>query len=53
MSVHVVPVNDWLDHTVDDIDCACDPDVEWIDPESELPYPEGPLVIHKALDGRE
>lgn len=53
MSVHVVPVNDLREHTVEDFDCECDPTIEWIDPETELPYEDGPLVIHNSWDGRE
>ena len=37
----------------DGSDCWCEPETEWLDPETELPYADGPLVIHRAADGRE
>lgn len=54
MTVHVVPVDDWIDHVVDGdgAECPCCPDVQWIDPETGLPYPNGALVTHNAVDGR-
>ncbi len=51
---HVYPVDDWYEHQIDeDYECPCDPTVEWIDPQTELPYEDGPLVIHNAFDGRQ
>lgn len=52
MSVHTIPLNDEIEHE-HTFDCWCDPTVEWIDPDTDLPYPNGPLVIHYAHDGRE
>lgn len=52
MTIHVTPINDLRDH-IDSIDCWCDPGQEWIDEETGLPYADGPLVVHNALDGRE
>lgn len=50
MSVHVVPIDDLVDHPDDD--CVCGPDVEYIDPVTGLSHAE-PLVNHHSLDGRE
>ena len=46
MSVHVYPVN--RDHRIDDdAECWCHPDVEYIDPDTGVPWAgNGPLVIH-------
>lgn len=49
--IHVLPINDLRDHE-ESTYCWCEPRVEWLD-ESGLPYPDGPVVIHNALDGRE
>lgn len=35
------------------MDCACSPRVVWIDPDTNLPYPNGPMVIHNSYDCRE
>lgn len=54
MSMHVYPINDMQEHdTESNGDCACDPDVEWIDQETGLPYGDGPLVVHNAYDRRD
>jgi hypothetical protein len=53
MTVHVAPANDIVEHAVTGFDCICGPDVEYIDPETGSSYPDGPLVIHHSLDGRE
>lgn len=55
MSVHVYPVNDSEPHVLrdDGSECACDPDIQWIDPATDLPYPAGPLVTHNPFDGRD
>ena len=52
-AVHVVPVEDIVDHITDGSDCVCGPDFEYVDPETGVSYPSGPLVIHHSLDGRE
>ena len=44
MSLHVLPVNDWIDHE-EATTCLCEPRVEFVNGEM--------LVIHNALDGRE
>jgi len=43
-TVHVLPVNDLIEHETDD-DCVCGPDVEFVS--------GGKVVSHHALDGRE
>lgn len=35
------------------MDCWCEPEVEWVDEDTGLPYPNGPIVIHNAADSRE
>lgn len=54
MSVHTVPNNDEREHQLT-TDCWCEPCVEWIDPESGMPWESGlgPLVHHNAADCRE
>lgn len=51
--LHVYPVNDHIEHELVNDDCVCGPDVEWVDPDTDVTYPSGPLVIHCSLDGRE
>lgn len=51
MSIHVEPVNDLIAHLDDD--CPCGPDHEYFDPDTGAAYPDGPLVVHHSLDGRE
>jgi hypothetical protein len=43
-TVHVVPINDLVEH--EDDDCVCGPAVEFVPP-------NGWLVTHHSLDGRE
>lgn len=43
-TVHVLPVNDLIDHACDD-DCVCGPDTEFVE--------GGSIVTHHSLDGRE
>ena len=50
-SVHIVPLNDWIDHKMSGDECCCEPDVEWVDPESLMPYGR-PIITHHAIDGR-
>jgi hypothetical protein len=52
VTVHVKPINDAIPHD-DSAGCICGPDVEYIDPDTGCTYPNGPLVIHHSLDGRE
>jgi len=55
MTVHVYPVDDWIEHEVgvpaSECKCTCRPTVEWIDADG-VPY-DHPIVIHNAVDGRE
>lgn len=54
-TVHVYPIDDWIDHDIDctaaDCTCLCNPRIDYIDPDTGLPY-EDPIVIHNAIDGR-
>lgn len=54
-TVHVYPINDWIDHdtecTAADCTCLCNPRIDYIDPDTGLPY-EDPIVVHNAIDGR-
>ena len=52
MSVHVTPSDDKVQHLCS-LDCVCGPDVIWFDPETGEAFPNGPLVVHHSLDGRE
>lgn len=53
MSVHCVPLNDEREHVLS-ADCWCDGLVEWLDPETGLPWAAGSYrMIHMALDCRE
>ena len=52
MPTHVYPVGDVLNHKLVGTDCSCDPEVEYADPSSGMPYADGPLVIHKDVNGR-
>ena len=51
--VHVYPLNDLIEHDTDGGDCICGPDYEYIDPATGEAYPDGPVVTHHSLDGRE
>lgn len=53
MSWHVYPLNDEREHITTGTECWCDPKIEWIDLETNLPYGDGPLVVHNAQDCRE
>jgi hypothetical protein len=50
--VNVVPLQDSKQH-VHNSDCWCSPKVEWLNDETELPYENGPLVVHQSADNRE
>ena len=56
MTVHVYPIEDWIEHDIDspasECRCPCDPRIEWLDDETGEPLSE-PTVIHNAVDGRE
>lgn len=46
-TVHVVPVNDLIEHLDDN--CPCGPDVEHVPTDTG----DGWLIVHHSLDGRE
>lgn len=48
-TVHVIPVDDLIEHDTSGDDCVCGPDHELV-PTSDG---DGWLVIHNSLDGRE
>jgi len=52
--INCVPRNDERAHVLA-VDCWCQPRVEWLDPDTGLPWASGngPLVIHNAADCRE
>jgi hypothetical protein len=56
MTLHVYPLDDWIEHQVDceasECTCPCEPSIEFFDPETGEACSE-PLVIHHAVDGRE
>lgn len=53
MSVHVIPLNDEKPHEYT-TSCPCNPTVDWLDPETNLPWTNGSYrVIHNAFDCRE
>lgn len=56
MTIHVYPVNDWIEHQVDDpaseCECPCEPRIDYFDPETGEMYGE-PIVVHNAIDQRE
>ena len=48
MTIHICPTRDVAPHDLDSPgECACGPRVDWIDPTTELPYANGPLVVHE------
>jgi hypothetical protein len=53
VTIHVLPVNDLVEHDSDGGDCVCGPDYEYIDPATSESYSAGPIVVHHSLDGRE
>lgn len=51
---HVFPIDDWIEHKTegtepDGTGCQCEPTVLWIDPETGLAYPDGPVVVHNKV----
>lgn len=50
--INIIPMGDRLEHQ-QAADCWCEPTVEWIDEHTGLPHPNGPLVTHNSVDGRE
>lgn len=53
MTVHVYPVNDLVGHDTVGTDCVCGPTVTYVDDDTGAAYPDGPVVTHHSLDGRE
>lgn len=51
MTIHVYPLNDWIDHDAESGECLCEPQTEWLD-ENGLPMLE-PVIVHNAIDQRE
>lgn len=49
-TVHVLPVNDLIEHVDEGEDCPCGPDVEAVFREGGS---NGWLIKHHSLDGRE
>lgn len=40
---HIFPLNDYIEHNTDGLNCVCEPKIDWNDM----------LVIHNSADGRE
>jgi hypothetical protein len=51
-TIHVLPVNDLIEHYANGEDCPCGPTVEFVPPEDES-QEDGWLITHHSLDGRE
>lgn len=49
--IHIIPLDDRLPHD-HSAECLCDPSVECIHPEHNLPH-DTPVCIHNSFDGRE
>lgn len=51
MGVHVYPENEASLHEIEDDggECVCGPRIEWSNPKTGQPYPNGPLVVHHAM----
>jgi hypothetical protein len=49
MATHIFPRNEARSHKFEsDGTCNCDPLIEYIDPETGLPYVDAPLVVHQS-----
>lgn len=48
MAIHVLPMKTVEEHDLNE-NCSCDPDVTYIDKDTGLPYPNGPLIKHKMI----
>jgi hypothetical protein len=48
-TVHVLPVNDLIEHEDVGTECVCGPRVEHVEGEDG----DGWLIVHNSLDGRE
>jgi hypothetical protein len=49
--LHVVPINDLTAHDTTSDDCVCGPRQEFV--ENAVGGPDGWLIVHNSLDGRE
>lgn len=51
MSMHIYPHSEEDLHSVESLsDCQCEPEVLWLDPETDLPWTgNGPMVIHNGI----
>lgn len=49
-ALHVLPINDLIEHENEGADCLCGPTVELVNADDGT---VGTLVIHNSLDGRE
>lgn len=45
--MHVVPIDDLIEHTYADTDCICGPEIEIVEIGAPL------VIVHSSLDGRE
>ena len=50
--INIVPNNDEREH-FHNLECWCDPDVEWAHPETNEIHANGPLIVHNSADCRE
>lgn len=51
--IHIFPTAENALHTYDcTAPCVCNPDIEYLDPDTLLPYPRGPLVTHTCFTGK-
>lgn len=51
MALHVVPQTDIRPHVIEGVECPCDPDVGYLNPETGLPWNgNGPLVVHHCFE---
>ena len=51
-TVHVLPVDDLIEHEAQDDECPCGPTVEFV-PREDDDQEDGWLITHHSLDGRE
>jgi len=55
VTIHVYPLNDWIDHDVEteasECRCVCEPRIVYL-AEDGMPLSEA-IVIHNAVDGRD
>lgn len=46
--IHIVPIDDDRAHCPVGENCHCDPEVQYLDPDTGLPYENGVLVKHQS-----